>query len=104
VQRAGFDPTYKELKQNCLNTFSNPVYVLILPIRNWNLISGLNTAPVTMCFDPTYKELKLSSSFSALALLKCFDPTYKELKPKRFPKLLRQLFRFDPTYKELKPL
>ena len=41
------------------------------PLFQKNLVSG---------FEPTYKELKLSTFEGKLGIVKSFEPTYKELK------------------------
>jgi len=54
-------------------------------------------------FDPTYKELKLTSDDNYLYVGGTgFDPTYKELKYVQPSGGIHFSIGFDPTYKELK--
>jgi len=53
-------------------------------------------------FEPTYKELKLSSVSIEIYAIPGFEPTYKELKQRRLPAEGGEQSSFEPTYKELK--
>ena len=49
-------------------------------MRNWNFkLSPLNAIPGTS-FEPTYEELKPSTSVSNVQAPVSFEPTYEELK------------------------
>ena len=86
----------------CTTTASSPHIVLSLPMRNWNFIVHHSVTTFTSRFEPTYEELKQTSSWFGSwnawvlslpmrnwnatsstfsnSLFDCFEPTYEELK------------------------
>ena len=79
--QARFEPTYKELKHIFIySPHKFHLFVLSLPIRNWNTIIGSTYPNSSKRFEPTYKELKLQMHIHFTLYHTSFEPTYKELK------------------------
>ncbi len=74
-------------------------------MRNWNDRWGIKRHCHSLCFQPTYEELKLLTKYSTETSRAGFQPTYEELKRSWFgPTYETWTTCFQPTYEELKPL
>jgi len=61
-----FEPTYKELKQEMERQKEMiGMFVLSLPIRNWNRCRLAPQGATHAGFEPTYKELKHEFTFNS---------------------------------------
>ena len=70
--------------------------VFILPMRNWNPVSGRIANSSAKCFHSTYEELKQLLPQHCNHILRCFHSTYEELKhaPANEPLWLTPPFSF----------
>ena len=73
-------PTYEEWKQCLLVFIVDYNWVLILPMRNGNLLSHSDDGDIDLCSYPTYEEWKPIQPFVGSPSIICSYPTYEEWK------------------------
>ncbi len=96
-----FNRTYEELK--CVKKHRTPAlsYLLIVPMRNWNL-KIQPTQPLVASFNRTYEELKLfiDGKFSAFETSLLIVPMRNWNMKKE--QVLNAIVAFNRTYEDLK--
>ena len=81
-----FNRTFMELKYSGKYGLIGIIYVLIVPLWNWNTTNWLNWRQRTRSFNRTFMELKLECRKSLHSLIVRFNRTFMELKCKDFYK------------------
>ena len=100
-----FDLTYEGLKFSFL--YSNPFsirYVLILPMRDWNIVKTTNTLNHALSFDLTYEGLKCWKAGMNEHLFLAFWSYLWGIEIETAPLWLSYESCFDLTYEGLKSL